>query len=231
MIVVIIAGGSGTRLWPLSTQNYPKHLLALTNEKSLLQNTLERVKHVTSLNKVYVVTDASHAQHVVAQMPELDKSKILVEPARRGTASCVALALSSIMKDSPDDEPVAFFWADHHVRNVDGFALSVLRAGELARETGRLVFIGIEPSYQATGLNYIEVGGALPDQHGAFALKRFTEKPDAAQAKQYIDSGKFLWNSGYLVGMRSTLMEHIRELNPGLYEALKHFVMHQIRVH
>src|SRR5436190_6600717 len=98
MIVVLIAGGSGTRLWPLSTHNYPKHLLRLTNERSLIQNTHERVSQLTENENIFVVSEASHAHHVREQLPDIPADNILVEPARRGTASCFLLALAEIKK-------------------------------------------------------------------------------------------------------------------------------------
>jgi mannose-1-phosphate guanylyltransferase len=221
MIVVIIAGGSGTRLWPLSTNNFPKHLLALVNERSLLQNTFDRVKMMTSADKIYVVTDASHSDHVFKQLPEMDDTKILVEPARRGTASCVLYALSQIEKDFGEDQPVFFLWADHLVRNVDGFASSILRAANIAESLRKLVFIGIEPSYPATGFEYIKMGERLTEWYGASRLVSFIKRPDAKVAKQFIDTGKYLWNSGYLVGMNNDIKEAMQQLNPELYSSFE----------
>ena len=130
MIVVIIAGGSGTRLWPLSTPDYPKHLLKLTNKHSLLQNTLMRVESLASIDNIFVVSESSHIHHVREQLPKLNKHNILVEPGRRGTASCVLLALSEIKKRKMADESILFLWADHLIRDTDGFTATVLRAGE-----------------------------------------------------------------------------------------------------
>jgi mannose-1-phosphate guanylyltransferase len=217
MIVVIIAGGSGTRLWPLSTNNFPKHLLALVNERSLLQNTFDRVKMLTSSDKIYVVTDASHSEHVIKQLPDMDDRKILVEPARRGTASCVLYALSQIEKDFGEDQPIFFLWADHLVRNVDGFVSNVLRAADIAKSLRKLVFIGIEPSYPATGFEYIKMGEPLSEWYGARKLISFIKRPNTTIAKQFIDTGKYLWNSGYLVGMKSDLVGSMRLLNPELH--------------
>src|ERR1700756_102968 len=111
MIVVIIAGGSGTRLWPLSTHDYPKHLLTLMGSRSLVQNTYDRVKNLS--DDIFVVSEASHIKHVYEQLKEVPKKNILVEPARRGTASCVILALSEIKKRKFKDQPILFLWADH----------------------------------------------------------------------------------------------------------------------
>src|SRR4051794_30710844 len=121
MIVVIIAGGSGTRLWPLSTHDYPKHLLRLTNERSLLQNTYDRVRMLADDKNIFIVPEISHAEHVYDQLPDVPKQNILIEPARRGTASCFILALSVIRQKNYEDQPVFFLWADHLIRDKRGF--------------------------------------------------------------------------------------------------------------
>ena len=130
MIAVIIAGGSGTRLWPLSTPDYPKHLLKLTGEKTLLQQAYERASRIA--NKVYVITEASHSKHVLEQLPELNKDHILVEPGRRGTANCIIFALDYIARHENKTEPVAFIHSDHNVRDIDGFARSFKLAARVS---------------------------------------------------------------------------------------------------
>jgi len=135
MIAIIIAGGSGTRLWPLSTTSYPKHLLRLTDESSLLQNSLRRARKLTSSDKIFVITEASHGHHVIEQLKDLDKDHIFNEPARRGTASCVLYAMKLIEKAGLDqNEPVVFLWADHLIRDEEGFVESFKRAGNLANK-------------------------------------------------------------------------------------------------
>src|SRR6185437_10953203 len=120
MIVVIIAGGSGTRLWPLSTPDYPKHLLSLTNEKSLLQNTFERVQALAPTNQIFVISEASHSEHVIDQLPEAKRENIIIEPGRRGTSSCFLLALKAIRERGLDDQAVFFLWADNVIRDNAG---------------------------------------------------------------------------------------------------------------
>lgn len=211
MIVVIIAGGSGTRLWPLSTQDYPKHLLSLTNERSLLQNTFARVKRLTEANQIFVVSEASHAHHVIAQLPEVPEENILVEPARRGTASCFLLALNTIKKRNLDDQAIFFLWADNIIRDYGGFTNTASQAAELSENTHRMVFIGVEPTFASTGLGYMEKGERL--QNGfknVFELNKFVEKPDKKTATEYFRSGNYLWNTGYLMATLSTLETEIK---------------------
>jgi mannose-1-phosphate guanylyltransferase len=219
MIVVIIAGGSGTRLWPLSTHTYPKHLLRLTNENSLLQNTFTRVNKLTDAKSIFVVSEASHSDHVIEQLPEIPKENILIEPARRGTASCFLLALNTIKQRGLDDQAIFFLWSDHIVRDQRGFVTTTNQAGELAEKTGKIVFVGIEPTYPTTGLGYMEKGDRL--QNGfknAFELKQFVEKPDKKTATHYFRSGNYLWNTGYLIATCSTLEREIQNKNKQLWD-------------
>lgn len=201
MIVFIIAGGSGTRLWPLSTNSFPKHLLKLTNENSLLQNTVHRVNKVTHTSKIYVISEVSHVEHVRSQLPELPAENILAEPGRRGTASCVAWALSEVKKRNlPENEAILFLWADSLIRNNEGFAASVLHAGQVAEDAKKIVFIGAEPTYPSTGFGYMKKANAVNGWSGIYELATFVEKPDKKTAEQYYESGDYLWNMGYMVG-------------------------------
>ncbi len=214
MIIVIIAGGSGTRLWPLSTGNYPKQLLKLINDKSLIQNTYDRVKRLS--DEIYVVPDISHAHHVREQLPELDDDHVVVEPGRRGTANCMLAALAHIAKRHDHDEPIAFLWADHHVRDTAGFVRSFKLAAEDTAKTGRLALIGVEPSYPATGFNYIERSSEIEGLRDAYGVVRFTEKPDFETAKKYVANGNYLWNSGYFFGSVKTIIRTMTEEAPEL---------------
>jgi len=201
MIVFVIAGGSGTRLWPLSTHEFPKHLLKLTNENSLLQNTINRVEKVTSTDKIFVISEVSHVAHVKEQLSELPKDNILAEPGRRGTASCIAWALSEVKKRKLDpNEPVLFLWADSLIRNNDGFAASALKAGQVAADEKKIVFIGAEPTYASTGFGYMKKSKPVNGWQGIYELEAFVEKPDKKTADKYFDSGDYLWNMGYMVG-------------------------------
>ncbi len=219
MIVFVIAGGSGTRLWPLSTHSYPKHLLKLTNEHSLLQNTIQRVKKITSTEKIFVISESSHIHHVREQLQDLPKDNLLAEPSRRGTASCVAWALSVVnQRKFGVNEPVLFLWADSLIRDTDGFVASALRAGEVAVEKNKIVFIGAEPTYASTGLGYMKKSTPLKGWEGVFELDSFVEKPDRKTAENYFQSGDYLWNMGYLVGTLSTFESEFATCAPDMHE-------------
>lgn len=214
MIVVIIAGGSGTRLWPLSTSDFPKQLLKLTNEHSMVQNTYERAKQIAT--NVYVVPDISHAHHIKKQLSELDEDHFVVEPGRRGTANCIVAALAHVSKRHGADEPIAFIHSDHHIRDNQGFARSFMIAAEVSASRREIALIGIEPTYPATGFGYIERDGELEEFKGVYHVESFKEKPDFKTAKSYMASGNYLWNCGYFVGSINTFLKEMEQYAPAL---------------
>ncbi len=215
MIVVIIAGGSGSRLWPLSTPSYPKHLLQVNNDElSLLQRAYQRARSLT--DKIYIVSEASHIQHVRDQLPDLPAKAFIVEPARRGTANCIVAALENISHRHSPDEPVAFIHSDHYIRDNDSFVSSFHLAEKVAAEQRRIVLIGIEPTGPATIFGYIEKGEVLKGQDGIFNVKSFKEKPDRAAAEHYLASGNYLWNGGYFIASLSVFLERMRSAAPEL---------------
>lgn len=214
MITVIIAGGSGTRLWPLSTSNYPKQLLSLINEKSMVQNTYERAKKIS--NDVYIVPDASHAHHIKDQLPQLDDDHFVVEPGRRGTANAILAALCHISRRHDPDEPIAFVSTDHNIRDVVGFKKSFKAAADASTSKGKIVLIGIEPTYPATGFGYIERNGESEGVAGAYDVTSFKEKPDFETAKKYLANGNYLWNCGYFVGSLNTFLREMEQSAPAL---------------
>lgn len=222
MIVVIIAGGSGTRLWPLSTNNYPKHLLKLVDNDSLLQSTYKRAKRLTG--SIYIVTGADHADQVREQLPELEDDAFIVEPDRRDTAGCFVVALSHIQSRHDHDEPIAFMHADHYIRDVRGFTYSFKIAQQVSKDQKRVALVGIEPTYPATGFGYIQKDGSIGDDELVYNVMMFKEKPDFDTAQDYVQSGQYLWNAGYFVGSVNTFLQTMEQFAPDLkqnYERLK----------
>jgi mannose-1-phosphate guanylyltransferase/mannose-6-phosphate isomerase len=208
MITVIIAGGSGTRLWPLSTSDYPKHLLKLTGERTMLQTAYDRAIRLGQT--VYVVTEASHAKHVKSQLSELSDDAFLIEPGRRGTAHCIVFALDYIARRHDHSEPIAFIHSDHHVRDIDGFARSFVTAGRISTDRNEITLIGIEPTFPATGFGYIERDGIIDEDGLVFNVQSFKEKPDYETALKYVESGNYLWNCGYFVGSVDTFINEMQ---------------------
>jgi len=222
MIVCIIAGGSGTRLWPLSTSEYPKHLLKVNgDDNSLLQNTYERAKEVAE--HVYVITESGHAHHIKDQLPDLTDDNFVVEPARRGTASCIVAALSHVSSRHDQSEPIAILSADHYIRDVVGFKHSFKVAGEASESEGRIVLVGVEPDHPATGFGYIQKDSIFDEDSLIYDVHSFKEKPDYDTAREYVKSGQYLWNCGYFVGSVSTFTDKMKKHAPQLkdnYDAL-----------
>ena len=217
MIIVIIAGGAGTRLWPLSTPDYPKHLLKVGgNERSLLQSTYDRAKLLTK--KVYVVSEQGHIDQVRDQLKELPLDRFLTEPDRRGTANCILSALVQLSDQANEDESLIFIHADHFIRNTKGFIHSFKLASEVSLKEQKIVLVGVEPSYAATGFGYIEKGDLSDDERSVYQVVSFKEKPDFPTAQEYINSGNFLWNCGYFVGSINIFKEKMSQYAPELLE-------------
>ena len=210
MIALIVAGGSGTRLWPLSTPEYPKHLLTIVGDKSLLQNTFERAKKLTTLDKIYISTEAGHAHHVAEQLPELTQEQIIVEPARRDTMPCILNALQFISTRHGADEPIASIHADHHIRDARGFAQALKNAGKGSVNHQRITLLGIEPTQPSIKFGYIQKGELVQGEQLMYNIKTFKEKPEYNIAKKYFESGEFLWNMGYFIAPYKVFEEKIR---------------------
>jgi mannose-1-phosphate guanylyltransferase/mannose-6-phosphate isomerase len=220
MIIVIIAGGSGTRLWPLSTPDYPKHLLTINGDsKSLLQHTYDRAKRLTK--KIYVVSEISHINHVKKQLPELSKEAFIVEPGRRGTANCIIAALAYISKLEDPNEQIVSIHSDHYIRDVVGFYNTLRIATKVSKIAKKIVLIGVEPTYPATGFGYIEKNTLIDESDYAYNVKLFKEKPDYNTAKAYVSSGNYLWNCGYFVGSVNVFKNNMKRFAPDLLDNYK----------
>ncbi len=216
MVIVIIAGGSGSRLWPLSTPAYPKHLLKITNDSTLLQNTYQRAVLLT--DDIYIISEASHVKYVYEQLPDLSRDNIVVEPARRGTASCIIAALAKIKQQHPADEPIVFMHADHHIRDTQGFVDTIDMAARMSVAHQQIVLLGVEPTYPATGFGYIERGKHASQDVPLYTVANFKEKPKRDVAKAYVASGKYLWNMGYFVAPLQVFENNIKAFAPHLWK-------------
>lgn len=211
LIVLIVAGGSGTRLWPLSTPEYPKHLLSIVGENSLLQNTFERAKRITSVDKIYISTEASHSDHVIKQLPELSEEQVIIEPARRDTMPCILNALQFISTRHDHSEPIASIHADSHIRDTGGFARGIKLAGEVAKKHGRITLLGMEPQQPDVKFGYIHKGNVFDEENFIYDIASFKEKPVYEIAKDYFESGEYFWNMGYFVAPYEVFEKNIRD--------------------
>jgi mannose-1-phosphate guanylyltransferase len=214
---VIMAGGSGTRLWPLSRDKYPKQALNLLPEKTMFQFAVERVVDLFTLERILVVTRADHTPILQAQVPDLPAGNFIIEPQGRGTAPAIGLAAAHITAIDPQAS-MTVLTADHYIRKEDHFR-KVLAAAQQAAEEGHLVTLGIQPDSASTGFGYIR-HGALVAQEGGFEVYRvedFTEKPDLETAQKMVQSGEYSWNSGMFIWLVSRIMEEFKRQMPDFY--------------
>lgn len=217
---VIMAGGGGTRLWPLSRQARPKQMLALFDQRSLFQIAVDRLEGLFPPERVLVVTVASQAAELQAQYPQIPAENYLLEPQPRGTASVVGLAAVALQHIDPQ-AVMTVLTADHFIADTARFRHLLHAASDMARQ-GYLVTLGIEPTYPATGFGYIQRGELLGQASGldVFAVRRFKEKPALETARQMLESGDHSWNSGMFVWQVATIQAEIRRQMPALDAAL-----------
>ena len=214
---VILAGGAGTRLWPLSRSSMPKQLLALNGEQTLLQQTARRVLPRVAAERMVTVTHANYRFEVAGQLhaiaPEF-ASRVLAEPVGRNTLPAIGWAVASIARDEPE-ALIGVFSSDHAVADKAAF-LDAWQAAEEAAEAGYLALFGMRPSEPATGYGYIQAGDVLADagRGRALAVRRFVEKPDLATARSYLASGDYYWNGGMFVFRADVFLALLAALEP-----------------
>ncbi len=220
---VIMAGGSGTRLWPLSRANQPKQMLEVIGGKSLLQISFERLAGILPPERIYVCTGQQHAEAVLAALPALPPDNLLGEPVGRDTANAVGFA-AAVLKRKDPDAVTAVVTADHVIKPVEQFQESLRTAFAVVREhPSALVTFGIVPTHGHTGLGYIHRGESLPMRtgaRGAYRVQAFREKPDKATADRYVECGRYYWNSGMFVWRCDTVLEELRQFLPEAYAGL-----------
>ncbi|MBR9803345.1 mannose-1-phosphate guanylyltransferase [bacterium] len=222
---VIMAGGSGTRFWPLSRTATPKQLLPLAGDQSMIQQAYARCSGLVDPQCVWVVTNAKQIEATRAQLPEIPDDHFLVEPAARNTAPCIGLAAIHILKNDPEAEMLVMP-ADHVIGPVQAFQKCVQTAQSLIQQDSeRLTLFGVPPTFPSTGFGYIE-RGALVDESvpGAFDVRSFREKPDHETAEVYLERGDFFWNCGIFVWRADTILRRIEASQPGIAEPLRELV-------
>jgi mannose-1-phosphate guanylyltransferase len=217
---VIMAGGAGTRLWPLSRANLPKQLLEVVGGKSLLQLSYQRMLSLVEPGNIFVCTGESHRKAVLANLPDLPPENLLGEPVGRDTANAVGFPAAVLIKRDPD-AVFAVVTADHVIEPVDVFR-EALDTGfrVVERLPNALVTFGIVPTHGHTGLGYIHRGEQLPDLPNAYKVHAFKEKPDKPTADRYVESGRYYWNSGMFVWRAETVLGEIQTRLPSNYEQL-----------
>lgn len=221
MYAVIMAGGKGARFWPRSREKKPKHLLDIISEKTIIQETVDRIKPLIPPDNILVVTGKKHARTLIKQLPEIPLRNIIIEPEGKNTAACIGLAALHICKRTSDDVMVVLP-SDHAINDSRKFLDIIDAAAKVAGQEDGLVTIGIKPSSIQTGFGYIEKAG--PFKHIAdeevFRVKSIREKPGYEQATEFVRSGNFYWNGGMFIWKASVILKEIGRWLPDLHAGL-----------
>ncbi len=216
---VIMAGGGGTRFWPLSRQEEPKQLLNLSGKDLMINETIDRIATVADLNDIFVVTNVAQVPKMkAATKGRLQENHILAEPSARNTSACIGYAAMEIVKKYGDGI-MCISPADHFIKNQTEFTRVLKEAAEVAEIEDKLITVGISPTYPATGYGYIKF-----DKDEASVAKKvieFKEKPDLETAKEYLASGDYAWNSGMFIWKASTILKKFQELLPDVYACIE----------
>jgi mannose-1-phosphate guanylyltransferase len=208
---VILAGGRGTRFWPLSRKRMAKQLLPLNSEKSMIQETVERLLPLAQPNRLWIITNGDLRDAIVRQLKGLQKKQIIAEPVGRNTAPAIGLAAFLMARRDPT-AVIGMFPSDHVIVNEKRFRDDIKHAADIAGSGANIVVIGIPPTRAETGYGYIEAGGK--SAKGVHRVRRFTEKPSVEVAEQFIKAGNFFWNSGMFVWGARTLADALSEHLP-----------------
>jgi mannose-1-phosphate guanylyltransferase len=221
LYALIMAGGSGTRLWPLSRSNRPKQLLNLVGGRTMLQQAYDRLLALVPPENILVATNREYAGEVRDQLPELPADNILGEPEGRGTASAIGLGGTLIAERDPGAIMIVVT-ADHVIARVGAFQ-AALRAATLVARGGYLVTLGIQPTFPSTGLGYIERADRLDAAEGltAYRVARFVEKPDRERAEAFLEAGAYSWNSGMFIWPVELILDAFRRFMPDLSAGLE----------
>jgi mannose-1-phosphate guanylyltransferase len=221
LVGVIMAGGAGTRFWPLSTEEKPKQFLKLFGDRSLLQKSFDRIADLIPHERILVLTNATFVDLVKEQLPEVPVENVIGEPIRRDTAAAVCLG-AVLCRTRFGNPVVATLTADHLIEPVELFHKTLLSAARIARASGALYTFGVRPTCAATGYGYLEVGSRVHDDHGIehFQLLSFREKPQLEVARGYVESGRFFWNSGMFVWTVDAILGQIEAHLPNHLKVL-----------
>ncbi len=220
MFALIMAGGSGTRLWPRSRRTQPKQLLDLGSGRTMFQEAYDRVVPLFGDEGIFVVTSGEYVPTMRQQVPAIPASNYIVEPSGRGTAPCIGLAALYLRRADPEGV-MCVLTADHYIEKVERFRRALRAAATLAAD-GYLVTLGITPGFPSTGFGYVRRSAPLGmvDGFEVFRVEKFTEKPDAATAQRFFESGMYSWNSGMFIWRVSVILREFERLMPALYAQL-----------
>lgn len=218
--LVLMAGGSGTRLWPVSRQNMPKQFHKLSGEKSLILDTYDRIKDLVPKENIYISLGTSNLAETKKQLPEVPGDNYIVEPMGKNTAPAIALITAKIFKTDPQ-AIIGIISSDHTVKNAEEYRSAFSKSKNfITKHPEYLVTIGITPDNPNTGYGYIKVGDKFTNEP-VNAVEEFVEKPNLETAERYIKSGNYLWNGGYFIFRADSMIKMFEELTPEIYAGLK----------
>lgn len=213
-----MAGGVGSRFWPMSRRKNPKQFLSILSEKSMIKMTVDRLSSLIQPENIYIVTSKEQQQLTQKNLPELPRENIIIEPFGMNTAPCIGLSVQYLLRKYKKDEQMLVLPADHLISDETGFISKIKEGSEYAAE-GNLVTFGINPEYPATGYGYIEGGNILRDS--VYEVARFKEKPDFETAKEFVTKGNFFWNSGMFLWKLDTINSAFRLYLPKVFNLLE----------
>lgn len=219
-----MAGGGGTRLWPLSRQKNPKQFLDLGTGKTLLEETYDRAAAVVGPEHIFVATLAEYGDRVRKTLPHVPAGNIFIEPDRRDTAPAFAAVAVQLKQRAAGDEPAVFMWSDHVFTAPDDFITDVKKIPDvLARHPDSIVIVGHVPTFAETGFGYIETGELVGGYDDVFRVKSFTEKPDRTTAEKYVAAGNYYWNMGSVSVTPNYLLTQLAEFAPELFAGIQRY--------
>jgi len=221
MYAVIMAGGKGVRFWPRSREKKPKHLLDIVSEKTIIRETVDRIKQLIPAENILVVTGKKHARDLIRQLPDIPVPNIIIEPVGRNTAACIGLAALYVRRKASGDIMVVLP-SDHAIADTLKFIDTIQAATKAAGRNDHLITLGITPASIQTGFGYIERAELFDkiDEQEIFRVKSIREKPDFHQASEFVQNGNFYWNSGMFVWKTSVILDAINRWLPDLYAGL-----------
>jgi mannose-1-phosphate guanylyltransferase len=224
MHAVIMAGGSGTRLWPRSRKDKPKQFHSLTSDRSLLQETVTRLDPAIEAQNIYIIANKTHVRSIREQLGDLPEENIIAEPAAKNTAPAIGV-MAVILQERDPDAIMLVLPADHFIAKGEEFRNLLQLAEDTVREDDFLLTIGIKPTYPETGYGYIEISSEYKEvgEDKVFWVKNFKEKPDLETAQRYVASWRYVWNSGMFVWKASTILDRFKKYAPEIYEGLERF--------
>lgn len=224
MNIVLMAGGAGTRLWPLSRTSTPKQFLKLDGKKTLLETAYDRARMITLADRIFIATSKAYGPTIQQLLPQVPADHIFYEPERRDTAPAFAAVAKQLIMRGEGQEPTVFMWSDHVFTSENEYVEDVKKIPQVLTEHPHsIVIAGHIPTFPETGFGYIELGNKLGSFKDVYDVKRFKEKPDLATAEQYVASGNYVWNMGCVSAIPDYLVEQLTKFEPEMMADINKF--------